>query len=39
MGSFDAIVSLCKQRGFVFQSSEIYGASEAFGTTGPWASS
>ena len=23
--SMDAIVSLCKRRGFVFQSSEIYG--------------
>jgi glycyl-tRNA synthetase len=38
MGSFDAIVSLCKQRGFVFQSSEIYGGIGGFWDYGPWAS-
>jgi glycyl-tRNA synthetase (class II) len=35
MGSFDAIVSLCKQRGFVFQSSEIYGGIGGFWDYGP----
>ena len=29
----DKLVSLCKRRGFVFQSSEIYGGSAQCGTT------
>jgi hypothetical protein len=39
MGSFDAIVSLCKQRGLSFSRRKSMGASEAFGIMGPWASS
>lgn len=35
MGSFDALVSLCKQRGFIFQSSEIYGGIGGFWDYGP----
>ncbi len=35
MGSFDTLVSLCKQRGFIFQSSEIYGGIGGFWDYGP----
>ena len=35
----DKLVSLCKRRGFLFQSSEIYGGLTASGTTARWASS
>ena len=31
----DAIVSLCKRRGFLFQSSEIYGGIQGFWDYGP----
>ena len=33
--SLDAIVSLCKRRGFIFQSSEIYGGFAGFWDCGP----
>ena len=33
--SMDAIVSLCKRRGFLFQSSEIYGGVQGFWDYGP----
>ncbi|MDA0991574.1 MAG: glycine--tRNA ligase [Verrucomicrobia bacterium] len=33
--SLDAIVSLCKRRGFIFQSSEIYGGLNGFWDYGP----
>ena len=31
----EKIVSLCKRRGFIFQSSEIYGGINGFGDYGP----
>jgi hypothetical protein len=34
----EKIVSLCKRRGFIFQSSEIMEASMGFGITVRWAS-
>ncbi|MFP6701844.1 MAG: hypothetical protein VB861_08870 [Planctomycetaceae bacterium] len=33
--SMDTIVSLCKRRGFIFPSSEIYGGSSGFWDYGP----
>ena len=33
--SLDALVSLCKRRGFIFQSSEIYGGFAGFWDYGP----
>ena len=40
MVDMETLVSLCKRRGFVFQSSEIYGGlGSACGTTGRSASS
>ena len=33
----EKLVSLCKRRGFVFQSSEIYGGLGSVWTTVPWA--
>ena len=33
--SFDTLVSLCKRRGFVFPSSEIYGGIGGFWDYGP----
>ena len=33
--NMDAIVSLCKRRGFLFQSSEIYGGFQGFWDYGP----
>lgn len=35
MKSMDALVSLCKRRGFLFQSSEIYGGVQGFWDYGP----
>ena len=35
MSSMDKIVSLCKRRGFLFQSSEIYGGLNGFWDYGP----
>ncbi len=35
MASMDDIVSLCKRRGFLFQSSEIYGGLQGFWDYGP----
>lgn len=35
MAGFETIVSLCKQRGFIFQSSEIYGGIGGFWDYGP----
>jgi glycyl-tRNA synthetase len=35
MKSMDSIVSLCKRRGFLFQSSEIYGGIQGFWDYGP----
>ena len=35
IGSLDAISSLCKRRGFIFQSSEIYGGINGFWDYGP----
>ena len=33
--SLDAVASLCKRRGFIFQSSEIYGGLNGFWDYGP----
>jgi glycyl-tRNA synthetase len=35
-GTMDKIVSLCKRRGFIFQSSEIYGGINGFWDYGPY---
>ena len=32
----DTLVSLCKRRGFIFQSSEIYGGINGFWNYGPY---
>ena len=39
LAKLDDIVSLCKRRGFIFQSSEIYGGLPVAMIMGPWASS
>ena len=35
LDSLDALVSLCKRRGYIFQSSEIYGGLNGFWDYGP----
>ena len=35
MSKMDKLVSLCKRRGFIFQSSEIYGGLNGFWDYGP----
>ena len=37
--TLDMIVNLCKNRGYVFPGSEIYGGLPTAGTTARWASS
>ncbi|MBO5959250.1 MAG: glycine--tRNA ligase, partial [Lentisphaeria bacterium] len=38
MNLMEKVVSLCKRRGFVFQSSEIYGGFNGFWDYGPYGS-
>ena len=35
--TLDMIVNLCKNRGFIYPGSEIYGGLPTAGTTAPWA--
>ena len=36
MDAMEKVVSLCKRRGFIFPSSEIYGGLNGAGTTARW---